>query len=627
MTNEGHFEDFCKRNFLGISIFFLTILGFFVYGNSINGKFLWDDIFLVRDNPFIKHLAYFPKIFTVDIGAPTGQPYGFYRPLQILTYAFNYFLGGLDVRGYHIINIILHILVALSIFWLINLLSKDRLVSFLTGLFFLVHPIHTEAIAYISGRAEPLVVLLLLVAFIFYVKRSESGSSPAGIFCQLSFIFALLSKESALILPPLLGLYHYCFRKKVDREFFSTLVIIAILYIVFRFTFLKSFSLPPDEQTSFAQRIPGFFVAITQYLRLIIFPAGLHMEYGSQIFRWSEPQALLGVFFFFILPGYAISKRRDDRLLFFSVFWFFLTLLPVSNLYPLNAFMAEHWLYLPSAGFFLILSRGIAGLYRTKNLKIYAGLICISLLIFYSDLTIRQNHYWRDSINFYERTLRYSPQSWKLYYNLANKYMDTGRKSEAISFYEKVTKIKPRSAMAYHNLCVAYNVAGRKKDAVWACSTAIALDPHRAATYNNLATLYADLGDQKKAMELYEKAITINPDYALATNNFGSLCLRLRFVDEAIIFFKKASEINPDYAEAYAGLAMAATLKGRYEEAISSYRKALKIKPDYAEACANLSSLYFKIKNYHLAIEYYNKAKAMGFSDTVFEEALRPYRH
>ena len=160
-----------KTKDIVISVALLIVLGFVVYGNSLCGEFLYDDILLVRDNIHIKDWTQIGSIFTKSIGSGyfAGKLVS-YRPLQMFTYMIDYSLYGLDVRGYHLTNTLIHILVALAVYWFINILYKKNILSLLASLLFLVHPIHTEAVSYISGRADPLAALFMLLCFIFYIK-------------------------------------------------------------------------------------------------------------------------------------------------------------------------------------------------------------------------------------------------------------------------------------------------------------------------------------------------------------------------------------------------------------------------------------------------------------------------
>ena len=363
------------------SVILIIILGFAVYSNSILGQFIWDDNYLVKDNVYIRNWSHINKIFTRSTAAGAGGKESIsYRPLQVFTFLIDHSLWGLDVKGYHLTNIILHILVALSIFWLVNILYGDRLLCLLTSILFLVHPIHTEAIAYISGRADPLGLLFMLLCFILYIKNYSLENTGLYILILLSYALALLSRESSLILPGLLLLYHYIFRKKIKVKGVLSIASISLIYIVLRLTVL-SFKLPHlYASTTILDRIPGLFVALADYTRLLFLPFNLHMEYGNRLFHLADPKAITGLLVFFLLLIYAFKRRHTDKLVSFSIFWFFVALLPSANLYPINAYMAEHWLYAPSIGFFLLLANGLSYMQRAKHLKIFALISTIRLL-------------------------------------------------------------------------------------------------------------------------------------------------------------------------------------------------------------------------------------------------------
>ncbi|MFH1868376.1 MAG: tetratricopeptide repeat protein [Candidatus Omnitrophota bacterium] len=526
--------------------FFLTlaviiILGIAVYANSLNGEFIWDDEYLVKENVFIRDSSYIPDIFSKHIAAGSGKPSNSYRPLQILSYMSDFFLWKLDWRGYHITNIILHILAALSIYWFINILYDNRSLSFLTSALFVVHPIHTESVSYISGRADLLALLFMLLSFIFYIKYAKSGIMWLCVCSILSFAAALLSKESSLILPALLLLYHYNFKRPVKASAFSSILIAAVAYILLRFTLLKStlsFMLPPSTAI---ERIPGFFVALTDYIRLLILPLGLHMEYGDSLFKFTQPKAIAGLLIIILLLAYVVRKKEKAGLVTFSISWFFITLMPVSNIYPINAYMAEHWLYMPSIGFFLITADLLRMLCENKKLKRPGLAAVVSILIFYSLLTMRHNRYWRDPLFFYERTQKYALNNLRVYNNLGAIYYNKGRNKEAVEMYNK----------------------------------ALEINPNHIEAYNNLGVLYFNTGEDEKALAMLNKAIRIKPDYAQAHNNLGNVYLKKGMLKETIYSYKRAISINPNYSAPHYNIAAAYFNNGDHEQAIIHCDKAI----------------------------------------------------
>ncbi|MFC1657926.1 tetratricopeptide repeat protein [Candidatus Omnitrophota bacterium] len=597
-----------KKQTTFISVILITILGFAVYANSLNSKFLWDDQYLVEENTYIRSWSNIPKLFTQDIAAGAGEQFNFYRPFQTLTYMIDYSIWKLDVRGYHLSNILFHILASLSIFWLVNLLFNDKFLSLLTSIFFVVHPVHTEAISYISGRSDPLSVLFLLLCIIFYIKYLNLGRGSWLIFTILSYILAVLSRENSLILPALLLLYHYSFRKKIKITPFLSILTITLIYIILRFTALRALLSQIDAPYTLVQRIPGFFVAIATYSRLLLMPVNLHMEYVGRLFGLTHPKVIIGIIILFSLLTYMFRAKNNRRLEFFCISWFLLTLLPVSNLYPINAYMAEHWLYLPSVGWFILMAKGLSYFYRNKQWRILALILLIGIVVICSLLTIKQNLYWGEPLVLYERTLKYAPDSVRAHYNLGVIYEAINKEQEAVDLYKKAIEINPDYAKAYNNLGTIYNSMGKREEAVGLYKKAIEINPDYAKAYNNLGTIYNSMGKREEAVGLYKKAIEINPRLPGVYYNLGVLYHSINKHEQAIASFKKAIEANSDYVEAYNNLGSTYSVIDKKEEAIATFRKAIEINPDYAKAYSNLGAVYSDMNNHKEGIKLLKKA-------------------
>lgn len=653
-----------RRKFLPALI---IILGLSVYANSINGGFIWDDYVLIKNNAYIKETSNIVKLFTQDITRGAGQESNAYRPLQTLTYMIDYRLWKLNARGFHLTNIFLHIIAALLLYMLFNSLWGDEWACFLAAAFFAVHPVQTGAVAYISGRADSLSLLFMLSCFFFYIRSHRLNGSGSGrifyILALLSYVSALLSRENSLILPALLLLYHYSFRIRIRAGRFLPLLFITILYLLFRIMVIKGTLPHTSSLVTLLQRLPGFFVAVASYVRLLFLPFGLHMEYGLKKFGFTDPRAISGILILSLLWGYAFMKRKTDNMTFFSVSWFFIALLPVSNLYPINAYMAEHWLYLPSAGFFLLMAKALNPLFRIRiKPRLFFSLVpAVALLIFYSTLTIRQNSYWREPLAFYKRTLRYAPESARTYvnignvyvgmgkieearesfrkamelrpdyseacYNLGNTYYDAGEKQEAIKWFKRAAELNPEYADAYYNLGIAYSQSGEMEQAVSSFRKATEVRPDYAQAYFNLGRLFSETGMEKEAILSYRKATEIRPDYSQAYNNLGNLYNAVGEKTEAARLYKKAIEANPHYADAYYNLGKAFIDLGRIGQAIEAYKQAIELDPGYARAYFNLSVCYFYSQEYGLAVEYCNRAVGLGYIvDPEFLEKLKIHR-
>ncbi len=601
----------------------IAILGFAVYVNSLGGEFIWDDEVIIQHNPTMANWAGVSKVFTRDLEGGKGERTSYYRPIQLITYMMDFSLWKLTPAGYHLTNILLHILVALTLYWLINILYGNTLLAFFTSLLFIAHPIHTGAVAYIAGRADLLAALFMLLCFIFCIKETYFKRPISYILIILTFSLALMSKEKSLILPALLLLYYHVFKKKFNKNNFLIVLTILFIYIVFRMVVVKGALPSKSEFATLLERIPGFFVAITNYTRIVLLPINLHMEYGNKVFYFANPKAILGLAILCLSLFYAFLKRNDNKLVFFSILWIFITLLPVSNIYPLNAYMAEHWLYVPSMGLFLIMADSLRSMYALKKFRDFAVVIVLSMVTFWSCLTIRQNEYWRERIAFYKRTLRYAPDSARIYNNLGLAYYTMGRRNEAIALYRRAIELEPRFADAYHNLGAACTEMDKK---IFLFKKALKLDPSLTQARIKLCSVYAALGMKKEAIDVYKNAVVGKIDYADVYNKVALIYHDIKKDDDAIELLKRAMKIAPNHVQTYSNLAAIYGAAGKKDEAIALLNKAIEIDPKYSKAYNNLAVVYFNDKQYGEAIKYCDKAKRLGFTNLSLTEALKPYR-
>ncbi|MBN1870253.1 MAG: tetratricopeptide repeat protein [Candidatus Omnitrophica bacterium] len=625
-----------KKKKLIFCIVAIVLAGLAVYGNSLNGQFVWDDKQLIQDNPTIKDGAKaIGYIFAHSLRASSDGSTTSFRPLQAFFYMMDYSVWRLNAFGYHLTNVIFHILAALAVFWLGQLLFGDVLLSFWMAFLFVLHPVHTEAVAYISGLADPMVAFFMCLSFCLYLKgdsalfhrnRALSPYYAYYVLMCLSYLCALLSRENGLIFPALVLLYHYSFKKPVSKNLFIGVVVTSIIYIVWRGIVFKGTISDMPVQTTLWQRTPGMFVALANYIRLLLVPFNLHMEYGGLLFYWNEPKIYVGMALF--IGGLIwIYRNRRDSLKFFAMGWFLVALIPLSNIYALNAYMAEHWLYMPSIGFFLLAAHGIVSLYRKQEHRIYAVIVCAGLTVYYGGMTIYQNSFWRDPVRFYKRMLEFNPESARLYTNLVSEYMKAGKEGDYLELLEKAIEIDPTQEVIYNNLGIAYNKMGMPEKAVETYQKAIALRPEYGLAYYNAGIIYADvLHDLDKAVEFLQQGVKRDSSLYQGYHKLGLIYLTRNRRDEALAMLKKAVEINPDAWEVYRSLGYCFMLQGDVQRAIENYKKAFELNPGYTEVCGDLAIAYYSQGQFSMAVEYYDKAVAIGYQNPQLMKALQPYR-
>ncbi len=417
--------------------------------------------------------------------------YIFYRPMQVFSYMLDFSWWGLNPDGYHLTNIVWHLLAASLVYFAAFEILKDKTASFLTALLFALHPVHTEAVAYISGRADSLALVFLLAAFLGYLKSLESRRIGIQIASIAFFLMAILSKESALIFPVLIFLHHRVFKTKFPGLLFWLSVGITLAYGALRLTLLRSFMIFESGHGNIFERIPGFFASYLNYLKLLVWPSPLHMEYGFTIYKWSDPFVWGGAVAMTILLLVMVQLwRRGERAIFFGCAWFLVALIPVSNLFLLNASMAEHWLYVPSIGVFLALSEWTAPLFKKSKLKELAVISVAAILAGYGLATFEQSKTWKDPVIFYERTLDYAPNSLAVNVNLGLALYERGEISKAYLVFKKAVELGPNQYFPYFGLGLCANSLGKHPEAIAAYNRCLELKPDLVQAHNNLSEIY-----------------------------------------------------------------------------------------------------------------------------------------
>lgn len=477
----------------------ISILGITVYANSLNNGFVFDDRALVANNEYIRDVSFIPKMLTTDLHyKETGGKGLFYRPAQNLSFMCDYAVWGLKPFGFHLTNTLLHILNAILVYFLIislfRRLPQANTMAFACSLLFVIHPVHTQAVSYISGRADLLAAFFFLsasAAFIGHMRVNGRTGRCYYLGSVILFILGLLSKETVVILPLALLLYArligFWQTPPVKIKLKDLYVFFAVvgLYLILRSAVLGETTESVNPHNLYI-RFLTFLKAIAVYLRLLVAPFDLHIERGLKVpASFFESQVLLSVVLMAAI--WRIVVKVKSQAAYFGFLWFFLLLLPASNIIPLNADIAEHWLYLPSIGFFLFLA-AIAVKKIPRRFKT-ASFVFLIILCSLSLVTIKQNNYWRNDLSLFKRALAYSPNNSRLHNNLGIVYFEKGETGEAISHFEEALRIRPNYRDAYYNLGKVYAFEGRYKEAKQLWKEALRIDPNYPACRQALKKL------------------------------------------------------------------------------------------------------------------------------------------
>ena len=526
-----------KIKFLLAVYLIISCLCLLFYLNTLNNPFIWDDEALIIKNTLIKNWHFWYKAFTNDLFLGIGGGSNFYRPIQTLSYMWDYYFWELDPRGYHVTNIILHTFVSFLVFLLIHTLTKEeRIISFTCAILFALTPIHTEAVTYISGRAEMFLGIFLISSLLLFI-RSQNSYGRSKIICLyfslILFVLGLLSKELAVVFPLIILAYVFYYAKdnlKKSGYFFKSILpffIIDYLYLILRLSILKfsTTGLPSLAEIPFAIRVSVLPRVIFTYIKLLILPINLHMsrEVIRSITFVGIYISWMLIFIISLTCFYFLKYKEKTKISSFMLFWSLLFFLPQSGIFPINAFVAEHFIYLSSISFFMLASSLLLKHLR-KRLFIFS---IISLVLYYGLLTLSRNYEWHSPIIFYERIIKFSPASHQAHNNLGLQYEYKGLYDKAISEYKKALVIKPDLLEAHSNLANVYYNQGRFKEAEreYEIVESIVTYDQAGGVQNNIGCLYEVQGLLDKALERYKLALRLDPTIYFVHFNIARIYL------------------------------------------------------------------------------------------------------
>lgn len=607
-----------------IAIFIIVIATLLVYVNTLGNDFVFDDKHLIEENDLIRNIANVPAIFNSEFQLKETQT-GFYRPLLLTSFLVDYHIWQLSPMGYHLTNLLLHIATTILLYFFVLLLLKDRMIAFCSAILFGLHPVHASNIAWVAGRGDVLCGLFFLLSLFFLVKADsnrEKLNCYYFIISLLCFFLALTAKEMAASLPFIIILYIFCFRKEEDKKkHISSLIKLALPYFVvlvgylfIRFSVIGSVAKRGLELDLLPWRMITMTDITVKYIGLLIYPAKINIYYLIPFIKTiADPRVVFAVFLIAVILWLGIKTYRNSSSMFFAVFWFFITLLPIANIIPgATQLMTEYWLYIPSMGFCILAAIAVKRLpWRKPVLICFTGFLIASALSL-----ISINRTWKNEQVFYERMTTYAPKYYLGHYNLANTYLRQGEKELAVQEYLRAIDLNPDYVSSYTNLGGAYNELHQFDKALEMFQTALTFDPADKELQANIrivkknrdkvagkitTTTKTDKEDELKAI------VSRNPDDPNALNNLGAFYAQQGNFNEALKYFERAAAFEPDNNGIYINLGNVYAIKGMHSKAKKAFNHVLdKNKREYI-AYLSLANIYKKEGNNELAIEMLNK--------------------
>ena len=522
-----------------IVLILLAVIGFAVYYNSLKNGFHFDDTHHIAGNNYIKSLTNIPRFF-IDINTfSANREIAHYRPVLMVTHAFNYAVGGLSPIGYHLVNLAFHVGSAFLIFLILNVMLEGRgqnhrtafIASLAAGLIFIVHPFNTEVINYISARSSVMSGFFYLLAFYWWVKFRVQHRKVFYIASLTAFAVGILTKESLITFPLMIWLYDIIFAARQTggpgkRGFTlsdyikqGTSYVPYIVFVISPYLLLRSFLI----KSALSARAPrGYYEnlllqvkVLVKYIYLLFLPYGLSIEHDiSEVSSIGNVNVLGSIVIVIMLFGIAIfllkSKIPDSRIISFSIFWFFITMLP-TTIMPLNAPLQENRGYIAGAGFAvflgIIISRFSIRSTRSDYLKKIALII---IMVLYSVASIERNTVWKNDITLWLDAIEKSPMSSRAHNNLGQTLYNNFRLTYlAIEEYKKAIEFKNNNYIAMNNLGSIYLEKGRLDLALAEFRNAVNADPNYIKGHMNLARVYVKMGKWNEARNESETVIKL----------------------------------------------------------------------------------------------------------------------
>lgn len=588
----------------------LAVVGVVAYHNSLSGPFIFDDETAIVKNDSIRQL--WPP--WVLLYAPCGSAEG--RPVGNLSLAINYAIGGLDVRGYHVVNIIVHILCALVLFGIVRrTLLCEKLrgrfgkasggIALASALVWMVHPIQTECVDYVTQRFESMMGLFYLLTLYCAIRAIDS--ERRSWWCGASVLACALgmgTKEVMVTAPLMVLLYDVVFlsgsirqtlreRRGLYTGLAATWIVLVALMWLFPSSETEGFGLGLGA----SDYVMNQCIVLVDYLRLTVWPDRLLLDYGPAkhlaVGEVAPYAALLGamavitviVFFYRPMVG-------------FLGVWFFVILVPTSSFVPLVTEVgAERRMYLPLAGLVVLLVMAVYVLLELVGKQLRAnegtgkgrvrfedwvgGFLVIAVVAGLTWRTVLRNEDYRSEVSIWQTVVDILPESFRGHSYLGNALLNQGRFDEAISHYRTAVELRPNDSGVYNNIGVAFQSQGKLDEAIDYYRQALEIDPNNARAHNNLGNVFQSQGKLGEAIRHYRLSMKIEPNNAEVYNNLGIVLVVTGQLDEALKYLREAVRLNPNFPAPLT--AMAVVLVGHPDAKVRNVSEAIRLAERAAE--------------------------------------------
>ncbi len=554
----------------------IVLVSLLVYSNTAGNRFTWQDhLFITARQGIAESWSELGRLFTrglyaIKHDAPPGQSDLYFRPLMNLSFTLDHLVWNDHPDGYRLTNILWHALNGVLLYLAAAAAFRSRTLALTAALLFAVHPVHTASVSYVTNRLDVLCLAFMLAAWRLWTQVLADGKPHPAALPALAPIFAagLLAKETAIVLPLLLA------AQLVNRwpelslparrrgaAAMGLLLLTGGAYLLLRAQAIGS---PGGRTIPFPGGTGDLVLTMLNvgrhYLRVLILPYGLTTSGGFAVARL--PPSAADAWSILLVTGtvlWSLERCWRGKPAGLAAAWLWLPLLPVANLIPILYLRSHHFLYIPSAGFCLLLAAGLDALARRLRNRLALPLMAGLLIAGYAAATLRENRLWRDDLTRFTASVRQSPHCRESRAHLGFALQAEGRHDEAIGQFEQA--LAP--VTDYYSF----------------------VDPARVN--RSLGQSLLELGRLDAAEAAWHRAVALQPEHPLGHLGLGNTAMARGSFDEAVTRYRAALEKAPGLAVATRNLAAAHAAAGDAPAAIRTYRTLL------ANTPGDLVSLYY----------------------------------
>lgn len=621
----------------------ILVLGFLVYARTFSVPFLFDDFPYLVSNPAIRDFSFFTdpdKLLNLAL-FPDVKNNFLLRPAAYFSFALNYAVDGLDVQGYHVVNMLLHLGNGLLVYLLCRLIvappataasgvttdSRDpdtaRYLPLFCALLFTVHPLQTQSVTYIIQRFVPLCSFFTLSSLVLYGYAHLASRQTVRILCYSGSLvacsLAMLSKEIAFTFPLVIALYDILFLEGTPGKRAVRLFPFMMTMAIIPYNISRTVTFNPDDESgavSDALNLVNFsdtsswhylitqFGVITEYLRLLLLPVNQNLDYDYQLqTEFFTPAVLLQLTLLLSIAGYGIWQglisRRSKQpvsvlqaLTAFGIFWFFATLAVTSSIVPIDDLISEDRVYLPSIGIIMATLSGAALLYehrhRGKSLfssRIATVIIALAVTGYFVAGHMR-NHVWEDKVEFWRDVVSKSPKKARPHYRLGLALLEEPLMNR--SLLEQLKTIIDPSTLGIPfpmpSLGTSMQISPENRmlvdEAIGEFRTFIRLRPNSQSGHLELGDALLLRGDEDKAANEYARALALRPKAFQPYLSIGHMNESRGDYETARLNYQKAVSLEPKASMPHMSLAGLNAKEGNYPAALKEYEIVWQLFPD-----------------------------------------------